>query len=185
MIKIDDISLEVPTEEYADEIISFKNEMISSGSDFDGCGNLKRCSTAEEWIDGCKRLSRSETCPEGLVVSDTYLAIRESDKRLVGVIDLRHSLDTPVLSLWAGHIGYSVRPCERRKGYAKRMLALNLENCKRLGLKRVMICCYDDNIASEKTIIANGGVYEKTVDVDGRKIKRYWINIEDIRRKHG
>lgn len=179
-MEFDEIRLIVPTTEYAEEIISFKSEMISSRSDLDGCGNLKRCNTAEEWINWCKRLSNTETCPEGLVVSDTYLAVRKSDKRLVGVIDLRHSLDTPALSLWAGHIGYSVRPGERRKGYAKKMLALNLENCKKLGLKRVMVCCYDDNITSEKTIIANGGVYEKTVDVDGRKTKRYWINIEDI-----
>lgn len=181
MAEFDDIRLVVPTAEYVDEINSFKSEMISSGSDLDGCGGLKRCGTAEEWIEECKRLSNSDTCPEGLVVSDTYLAVRKSDKRVVGVIDLRHSIDTPVLSLWGGHIGYSVRPCERRKGYAKKMLSLNLQNCKKLGLKRVMICCYDDNIASEKTITANGGIYEKTVDVDGRKTKRYWINIEDIK----
>ncbi len=177
MTEFDDISLIVPTAEYADEIINFRSEMISFGSSIDGGGKLKRCTTAEEWIEECKRFSNANTCPEGFVVSDTYMAIRKKDKRLVGVIDLRHSLDTPALSLWGGHIGYSVRPYERRKGYAKKMLALILKNCKKLGLESVMISCDDDNIASERTIIANGGIYEKTVDVDGRKIKRYWINI--------
>lgn len=143
-----------------------------------GCSNLRRCENAAEWLSGIERLSDPNTCPKGYVVSDTYLAVREPDNRLVGVIDLRHSIDSAALSEWAGHIGYSVRPSDRRRGYAKEMLRLNLLNCRELGLKRVLLCCDEDNIASERTILANGGVFERNaVAENGKTIKRFWIEL--------
>jgi predicted acetyltransferase len=83
------------------------------------------------------------------------------------------------LETWGGHCGFSVRPSERGKGYAKEMLRLNIENSKILGIEKLLITCDVENIASEKTILANGGVYEKTIEVDGCKIKRYWIHVKD------
>jgi len=70
-----------------------------------------------------------------------------------------------------------VRPHERGKGYAKEMLRLNLENCRRRGLDKVMVTCTRDNPASERTILGCGGVFEKEVLVDDEWIKRYWITI--------
>ena len=55
------------------------------------------------------------------------------------------------------------------------MLRLNLKNCKNYGLDKVLITCNSNNTASEKTIIANGGKFEKEIDVEGRKMKRYWV----------
>jgi predicted acetyltransferase len=106
-----------------------------------------------------------------------YLAVRKSDNRIVGVIDLRHHIKHPILETWGGHCGFSVRPSERGKGYAKEMLRLNIENAKILGIEKLLITCDVENIASEKTILANGGVYEETIEVDGCEIKRYWINV--------
>ncbi|MDE7416220.1 MAG: GNAT family N-acetyltransferase [Lachnospiraceae bacterium] len=74
-------------------------------------------------------------------------------------------------------MGYYVRPSEREKGYAKEMIRQNLQHCKALDIKRVLITCDEDNLASEKTILANGGIFEKSIEVDGCLIKRYWITI--------
>jgi predicted acetyltransferase len=108
-----------------------------------------------------------------------YLAVRNGDNRIVGIIDLRHHINHPILGTWGGHCGYTVRPSERGKGYAKEMLRLNIENAKALGINRMLVTCDADNIASEKTILANGGVFENIIEVDGSRMKRYWIQSED------
>lgn len=172
------IKLIKPTLEYVDQIWSYREIFINSDDDMGGCGCLRRVNSAKEWIEENKLYESKETCPEGKVCSDTYIAVRESDNKLVGVIDLRHEIEShPILREWGGHIGYSVHPSERRKGYAKEMLRLNLDNARKLGLKKVMISCNEDNIASAKTIMANGGVFEKAVEVEGRIIHRYWITL--------
>lgn len=175
-----DIELLRPTAEYAEDIWRFRREFLENSGDEDmgGCGKLRECSSAEEWLGRTERLTKPETCPEGWVTADTYIAVRRSDNKIVGIIDLRHSIDTPVLSEWGGHIGYCVRPDERCRGYAAEMLRLVLEKAGQLGLKRVMVTCKVGNIASEKTILANSGVYEReTDDGSGHKIKRFWIEI--------
>lgn len=171
------IRLIEPTIEYSEDIMAYREEFLESGDSMDGCGKLRSCETAEEWIKTLEQYSNPKTCPKDKVPSSTYIAVREIDERIVGVCDFRHHIDHPVLSLWGGHIGYSVRPSERRKGYAKEMLRLVLIEAKKLGLERVMVTCDADNVASEKTILANGGVFEKDVTVDGEVIRRYWIEL--------
>lgn len=75
-------------------------------------------------------------------------------------------------SLEESHCGYSVRPFERRKGYAKEMLRLNLQNAKNLGIDKMLVTCDCTNIASERTILDNGGEFERIIDVDDTKMKR-------------
>ena len=116
------------------------------------------------------------------VPSTTYFAVRMSDNKLVGVIDLRHHINHPILGTWGGHCGYTVRPAERGKGYAKEMLRLNLQNAKARGIDKILVTCYPSNKASERVIRANGGVYEKTVVVAGIKIQRFWIAENDDQR---
>ena len=57
------------------------------------------------------------------------------------------------------------------------MLRLNIQNAENMGIEKLLVTCYPDNKASEKVILANGGIYEKTVVVDGQEIKRYWIDV--------
>lgn len=172
-----EIRLVTPSTEYSAEIAAFRAEMLEEGSDFAGCGELKSRETASEWLAVLEMLENEQTVPYGYAPSSSFLAVRAEDSRVVGVIELRHRIDTPVLSTWGGHIGFSVRPSERNKGYAKEMLRLMLIVCRERGYTKVLLTCNSDNIASEKTITANGGVFENTVFCDGREIKRFFIEI--------
>ena len=171
-------------EKYIDELEQFKNEVLICDRDnkdqFAGCMGLRDCSNVKEWIDICNLRKSEETCEQAgtPVSSTTYFAIRESDGKLVGVIDLRHHIDHPILGTWGGHCGYSVRPPERGKGYAKEMLGLNIQNAGRMGIPKLLVVCDETNTASEKTILANGGVFEKCIETDGCRMKRYWIDTD-------
>lgn len=173
---MDELQLILPDETYAEEIMSFRQETLQSGDEdaFAGCSGLENCDTAETWL---ALLQEYANGIEGRVPSTTYLAVRIRDRRLVGIIDLRHHINHPILSLWGGHIGYSVRPSERGKGYAREMLRLQLQNCAARGLQQVMVTCSNRNPASERTILANGGQFERDVEIDGETVRRYWITL--------
>lgn len=165
-----------PSMEYAEELIQYRQEFLEAGSSMDGCGPLKRLEDIEAYIQYCKEGEDPETVPPQLVPATQFLFVRKGDHRLVGMIQVRHYFNE-YLEKYAGHIGYSVRPSERRKGYATRMLRSTLPFCKEIGIDKVLIACIEGNVASEKTILANGGVYESTVHEPNRdwELKRFWI----------
>ena len=79
---------------------------------------------------------------------------------------------------FGGHIGDGVRPSERRKGIATRMIALGLEECKKLGITRVLMTCKKENTGSAKSIMNNGGILENEIEKeDGTVMQRYWITL--------
>lgn len=175
--RVDDIYLKKPTAEDSGEIEQFRKEIQAAGDrdSFAGCFGLAECESVEAWIRDVAVWGNEEICPEDHTPSDMYMAVRYLDNRLIGMMDLRHNLNNPVLREWGGHIGYSVRPDERGKGYAKEMLRLDLIQARKLGIDRVMITCDRDNVASEKTILANGGILEKEIMVEDTPMKKYWI----------
>ncbi len=144
----------------------------------DGCGPLRNIENPEEYIRASIDCEDPEKVPSHWVPATQYLFIRKSDNRLVGMIQVRHHFND-YLEKYAGHIGYSIRPSERRKGYAKVMLKMALPLCREIGLDKVLISCEENNIGSERAILANGGVYESTVTdpTDGEKLKRFWITL--------
>jgi predicted acetyltransferase len=103
-----------------------------------------------------------------------YFFINENN-RILGMVDIRHELND-FLYQFGGHIGYGVRPSERRKGYATVILQLALEKCKELGIKEVLVTCDEDNIGSAKVILNNGGLEDQSeIDTDGIVKRRFWI----------
>lgn len=180
---MEQIELIEPNIKYAADIWELRREILEydaeSEDQFAGCISLDVSKSAEEWIRICELRKSEETCSEvgTTVPSHMYLAVRKRDDKVIGVIDLRHHINHPILGTWGGHCGYSVRPSERGKGYAKEMLRLNVQNAKGLGIPKLLITCDVKNEASEKTILANGGVYENLIEVDGCKMKRYWITL--------
>lgn len=144
----------------------------------DGTGPLRRYEDPMEYIHFCQSCENPETVPVPLVPATQFLFIRKCDDKLLGMIQIRHCFNG-FLETYGGHIGYSVRPNERRKGYAKTMLKMALPYCKEIGLAQVLVTCIDGNIGSEKAILANGGRYESTVYEPNAKkqLKRFWIDL--------
>ena len=171
------IILVKPDLSYADEIIKYKEESLAESPIINGSAGLDRFSSIEVWLEELKKRSCEDTVPKGLVPSSTYLAVREKDNYIVGMIDIRHYLNE-YLTQVGGNIGYGVRKTERNKGYAKQMLKLALEKCKELKIKKVLITCDEDNIASEKVILSANAKLEDIRNVDGENKKRFWIDLQ-------
>lgn len=175
---MNDFILIRPTSECASQIIEYRQEFLDAGDSMDGTGPLRRFENPEEYIKICAEYEDTTTVPSHLVPATQFFFIRKSDNKLVGMIQIRHRFND-YLEKYAGHIGYSVRPSERRKGYAKEMLRMTLPFCREIGIDKVMITCVDGNIGSEKTILANGGVYEYTIHEpnENKDLKRFWITL--------
>lgn len=113
---------------------------------------------------------------EGLVEHSTYWLIND-DNRILGAVNIRHRLNEKLLQN-SGHIGYGIRPSERRKGNASEALRQALNIVRSMGIYSALVVCDKDNIGSAKTIQKNGGVLENEVEKDGELMQRYWIDIE-------
>lgn len=113
--------------------------------------------------------------PEGDLVPDSTFFCLDTERDIfVGAVNIRHFLNGRLL-LEGGHIGSGIRPSERGKGFGTHMVALALEECDKLGIREVLMCCDKANPASAKTIRKNGGILENEVKTDGGVIQRYWI----------
>ena len=106
----------------------------------------------------------------------TFFCLDTDRNIIVGAVNIRHYLNENLLRN-GGHIGDGVRPSERRKGVATKMISLALEECGKLGISRVLMVCDKDNIGSAKSIINNGGVLENEIFCDGVIEQRYWIEV--------
>jgi predicted acetyltransferase len=144
---------------------------------FEGIRELANIKDFKEWILKIGRNRHKENIPSHLVPSTLYLAKQKSDGNIVGAIILRHCLNDNLLK-YGGHIGYSIRPTERKKGYGSEMLKLALAEYKSMEIEKVLVTCKKENLSSSKVILNNGGIFENEILVEERgcTFLRYWIS---------
>ncbi|MGG2066095.1 GNAT family N-acetyltransferase [Bacillus sp. S14(2024)] len=165
-----------PTHQHRKQIMAYRQAFLNSREQLHGSCSLQHFDSIDEWIEKVKIQEKGEKLPLNRVPSTQFLSIENGE--LVGLINIRHRL-TPELLMESGHIGYSVHPAERRKGYATEQLRLSLFEAKKLGLEKVLITCDKANIGSAKTIQKVGGLLENEVisPNTGEIVQRYWIEL--------
>lgn len=163
-------SIESGIQEYKQEFLEF-GELRINGS----CG-ITFYDDFDSWLKIAQSIEK-ETLSRDDVHASTFFTIRESDKKVIGSIQIRHSL-TEELRKYGGHIGYAIRPSERKKGYGTQQLALVLEYAKQMEIFKIMISCESDNVASAKTIMACGGRLTEEKMIRGVMHQIYWIDLE-------
>ena len=172
---------EVPSLERKDEALQYIQEFLDYGSQINGVGGLDRyLDNYEEWLIKLEE-DRVRIPTEEKVPADTYFLVRESDNRIIGMINIRHCLNRN-LRIVGGHIGYSIRPSERQKGYNKLNLYLGLLRCRELGIDEVLMDCDAANIGSAKTMQALGGKMIREwhePDIYKTYLQDYTIDVED------
>ena len=121
-----------------------------------------------------KDYARGIDLPKEYIPESIYWLV-DGDK-FIGRVSVRHRL-TEKLRKEGGNIGYEIRPAARRKGYGKKILKLSLPKALRLGIKKALVTCDDDNIGSRKIIKANGGILKEKIKYKGKIVRHYWISI--------
>ncbi|MPQ32223.1 GNAT family N-acetyltransferase [Clostridium estertheticum] len=165
-----------PKLEMEKEYNNYIVEWEKSGEEITPYASRKSMVNYEDLINCWKNQKTNKAYEDGFVPSTLYFLIDENMK-IYGALHIRHELNDFLLN-YGGHIGYGIRPSERKKGYATKMLSLSLSLVKQLGIKKALVTCDKINIASAKTILNNGGVLENEVIEEGEVTQRYWINIK-------
>ena len=156
---------EIPGISRKEDVIDYIREFLEYGSDINGAGGLHRfLDDYEGWLKKLD-LDYIQVPNEERVPARTYFLVRESDSRIIGMINIRLALNKR-LSHYGGHIGYSIRPTERGKGYNNINLYLGLKVCRKYGIERIFMDADLENPASWKTMEAFGGVRIREYDDD-------------------
>ena len=183
-----EIELQLPRLHHQNAAEEFKNEFLENQEPIIPGSAMFDQMEYEQWLVLNTNNRNENTVNSGWVVATTFFAVRKHDQKIVGMMDVRHSLGNKFLSEYGGHLGYSVRPSERKKGYATEMLKMGFEYAKSLGIEKLMIACFADNIPSIKTIEKCGGTLSETKpyieqkhinlpDTDGKNVHVFWIDL--------
>ena len=171
------MKFELPQEKHEQMFKIFVGEMKQHGETVipgDGC--CSSYSDFKEWLQFDKQLREETYIPDGYVGGTTYFVVE--DNQMVGTVNIRHQLNE-YLYQSGGHIGYSVAVSKRRQGIATAMLMFAIEECLKMGIQDILVTCKKGNIASRKTIEKCGGQLENEIDIDHKKILRFWIKGEE------
>jgi predicted acetyltransferase len=185
-----EIELVNPKKEHEAIVGDFIKEHVENNESEIHGGALVEKLDYDVWLNQLANNSDKLTVSKDWVVASTFLAMRKSDRKLIGMIDIRHELNE-FLQSYGGHIGLGIRPSERRKGYASKITMEGLSFCKKIGLHKVMLSCYKDNFASRKTIEKCGGKLEKEItlsaienfpifreNMEDKIVQVFWITIK-------
>lgn len=163
------IRLVMPSEKYLKSYIESYDEYMEMGTGAYGMTDPRAFDIFEKYEN--YRLERN--LKPDRVGSDYYWLVNDEQDLFLGEIAIRHRLNDALL-LRGGHIGYVIRASQWGKGYGTRMLGLALEKAKERGLKKVLITCHEENIASARVMEHNGCVLTDKVMTDGGLTRRYW-----------
>ena len=183
---MNELELQLPTLEHKKAAEDFKREFFENHETVINGSALLDQMEYEEWLEYNIKNRHESTVSPNWVPATTFFAVRKQDNKIVGIIDIRHNLENEFLAKYGGHIGFSVRPNERKNGYATEMLKMALEYVRTLGLKKVMLGCFSDNITYIKTIVKCGGILTETkiflydqslkiYDAQEKFVNIYWI----------
>ncbi len=172
----DKINLISPSKGLEQQALEYRKEHFDFGEYvINGSELLDKIDDYNEWLNRVILNSNAETVSSDWVLTDTFFAIRESDKKIVGIVDLRYQLNEFLKDF--GHCGYSVRPTERNKGYATEMLAQICQKAKTYGIKSLQLSVEKSNIPSIRTILKNGGQYSRSFCVGEEIADIYLIHL--------
>ena len=156
------IRLVRPTLEHKRKALEYRQEHFDHGENIiNGSELLDKTESYEKWLQSIKNNEKPETVNLDWVVTDTFFAVDDKEQ-IVGIIDLRHTLNDFLKDF--GNSGYSVRPTQRQKGYATEMLRQILTVARDAGLKELHLSVEKENLPSVKTILKNGGIYERSFE---------------------
>ena len=171
------IELQLPTLLHKPAAENFKSEFFEMQERVINGSALLDQMEYDEWLIHNTNNRHESTVSSDWVAATTFFAVRISNNKIIGMIDIRHNLENEFLTQYGGHIGISVRPSERKKGYATEILRLGLEYAKSLNIEKVMVACYSDNIPSVRVIEKCGGVLSEVKPYeDGKLVNIYWVS---------
>lgn len=173
-----EFKLVTPVKKYEKSAFEYIREFLEYNSEINGTGGLNRYDNYDEWLQKLERDLYIPNIPEGRVPANTYFFVRTADNKIIGMINIRHKLNDFLFNE-GGHIGYSIRPLERKKGYGTFMLKLGLEKCRELKLDKVLVTCDKENVGSAKVIQNNKGILENEAysETFSAVVQRYWITL--------
>lgn len=166
------MELRKPTLSDKEKLLDYVKEHYDNGEMSISASNGMPTMEYEEWLEKLKNDEDGKNIEWG--ISETYILV--DNNKVLGMLNIRYTLTNKKAEIY-GHIGYGIRPSERKKGMATYMLKEALIKCKQSGITEVILGCYEDNIGSSKTITNNGGILYKRSKMRNKNAEYYKIKL--------